>query len=106
MNNLHSLEAETYPNIRTVAEAAENRKYEAQRSQNMIFYANVSTELLLSEVISSGPSVAKLAHGRIHIPRVSQRGAMSKAFVIEQLTLQKGKGGKNAKGITGSNRMP
>ena len=32
MNNLHNVEAETCSNIRTVEEAAENRKYEAKRS--------------------------------------------------------------------------
>lgn len=106
MNSLHNLEAETCTNIRTVAEAADNRKYWIRTPQNMIVYANVSTEWHLKELISSGLSVAKLAQRRIHIPKASQRGAMFKVFATEQLTLQKGKGGKSAKEITGFNRMP
>lgn len=78
----------------------------SEEPQNMIVYANVSTELLHEEVTSSGPSVAKLARGRIHIPRASQRGAMCKVFATEQLTLQRKRGGKSAKEITGFNRMP
>lgn len=106
MNSLHNLETEESTNIRTVIEAAENRKYYIQTTQKMTVCANGSTELPHVELISSGPSVAKLARGRIHIPRASQRDAMCKVSATEQLTSRKKRGGKSAREITGFNRMP